>query len=239
MSDDNSSRLLASFIQTTSDFRVLVNDGFKQLDRTLNRLEEDVATRLSKIEGDIQSLNDKLSTVDKQFQERLTTGNYDSTPLPEFPRMVLKDNPFADENIPRNVMPPPLPKGQSLQFRWEHFDYLCKEVLEALKKPYQDRYFATFKRNGIMYAQGCVLNMKAHHHLDPAVTWDNLTKALKHEAKDLCEKVVGQEFPLVACVEGWGARLLMRKAFLNCKEDESAGTAQPENSDQEIPDNIG
>ncbi|KAG2214181.1 hypothetical protein INT45_009565 [Circinella minor] len=123
-------------------------------------------------------------------------------------------NPFRNEKIPRNIMPPACKKGMTLQFRWEHFEYLCKTVLQRLKKPYKPEYLMTFKKNSPKYAAGLRDNIRSIHGLDSSATWSDLTDKIRREAEVLFEKLVDDEFPLRACVENWGAKLIMRKAFL-------------------------
>ncbi|KAI8137159.1 hypothetical protein BJV82DRAFT_364527 [Fennellomyces sp. T-0311] len=120
--------------------------------------------------------------------------------------------------LTRDVMPPPHLQGSSLQFRWDHYEYLCREVLKKLDIPYHERYYATFKRNALMYAQGLVLDMRVQHKLSQSCTWEHLSKQSKLEAEGMYEKLVGKEYPLVACVESWGATLMMRKAFWSLKD---------------------
>ncbi|KAG2213298.1 hypothetical protein INT45_012601 [Circinella minor] len=62
--------------------------------------------------------------------------------------------------------------------------------------------------------------IRAQHNIDSTTTWAVLSEKTRREAESLFEKLVDDEFPLRACVENWGAKLIMRKAFLKHSERE-------------------
>ncbi|KAI8146395.1 hypothetical protein BJV82DRAFT_601600 [Fennellomyces sp. T-0311] len=72
-----------------------------------------------------------------------------------------------------------------------------------------------------MYTADLVLDIRAHHNLSPSNTWEHLSKQVRLEAEGMYEKLVGKGYPLVACIESWGAMLMMRKAFWGIKDKES------------------
>ena len=77
------------------------------------------------------------------------------------------------------------------------------------------------KKNSTTYATILVDDIRATHQSDSTATWSDLPDKIRREAEVIFEDVVGDEFPLKACVERWGARLVMRKAFL--KREKVAG----------------
>ncbi|KAG2216237.1 hypothetical protein INT45_002779 [Circinella minor] len=57
------------------------------------------------------------------------------------------------------------------------------------------------------------------------VTYSDLDKQIRLEAEKRLEELVGDQYPLAACCESWGARLIMRKAFFRCKDRKAVNKA--------------
>ena len=188
------------FVQTVTDFKVHVTNGSSTLDRKLDKIETMMHSRLDSEVGElkceIQRLNNKISHLEELIENRVVS----SVSTVDYPRVNSDQNPFAHQTLGRNVMAPSK-KGNSLQFRWKHYEHLCKEVQSKLGKPYRDEYLMTFKKNAGKYAAGLVENLRIHHNLDSSTTWADLTEKIRREAEALFEQLVGDEFPLCACVE--------------------------------------
>ncbi|KAI7846830.1 hypothetical protein BDC45DRAFT_55134 [Circinella umbellata] len=222
MQRDNSGSLISAFINTVSEFKDHVTKEINALDRKLQNAQDAINSRVeSEVYGlkcEIDTLKQKLTNMEQLMEQRasldLTTSDY--------PQAFEDQNPFSNETIPRNIMPPACKKEMSLQFRWEHFEYLCKTVLQRLKKPYKPEYLMAFKKNSPKYAAGLRDNIRSIHGLDSSATWSDLTDKIRREAEVLFEKLVDDEFLLRACVENWGAKLIMRKAFLKHDKGEDA-----------------
>lgn len=211
MTEDNLTQLLTTYIQMTGELRALVKDGFIQLNEKLDaNLNE-----LRQIQGQVEELKNRVTVLERQDTP------VPSLPVPVYPHSTAEDNPFAQQLITRTVLQPPGRNGTSLQFRWDLYEALGKEVLtKQLNLPWHEKYYVTFKKNSLHYADGLVDSLRQQHHLASNITWDAVPKALQRQAIKVLEDTIGDEYPLKACVDSWGARLLMRKAFFRCKDTE-------------------
>ena len=143
---DDSGRLISTFIQTVIEFKAHVTNSINQIDQRLQHLENAINAKVeSEVESlrpEIADLKSKVASLEMSLEHRvtldLTASNY--------PRALGDQNPFANQKISCNIMPPPYKEKESLQFCWRHFEYLCKGVLQKLGKLYKDEYLFKFKK---------------------------------------------------------------------------------------------
>ena len=217
MTQDNTSQLLTSFIQATTESTREIREGFESvrsylevMDENNTRFEADLTSQVNHTLLTVERLSKQVELIINRLDNQATVTRL------EYPQADIDDNPFSGEKIARNVQPPKQ-EGKSLQFNWDYFEALGKNVLEKKKKPWHAHYFTTFKRNVKRFSEQLAYDLKREHHLDPCSTFSDLDKSIQYLAEKKLEEIVGDQYPLNACCESWGAHLIMRKAFFKCK----------------------
>ncbi|KAI9497557.1 hypothetical protein BDB00DRAFT_580441 [Zychaea mexicana] len=216
--EQNVANLLSNFLTLIMEFKKEMKEGFKSIGTKIDALQAEQSNALGKINLEFDAVKEKFN---QQLEIVNSASMLEKHQQQNYPRAASDDNPFAKKTLKRVAMEPRKSNGKAITtFNWQYFEALAKDVLTTqLNQPWKDYYLSTFKKNVTTFADSIVFDLRKRYttQSSPSDTWCDVPKNVQSESMVLLEDVVNDEFPLKACVEHWGARLLMVRAFQRCK----------------------